>query len=82
MTSLCIRTRTKPKFFVWDSDKEKRPKKANTKYLNDKNLNEEKNEGILSVIECLEEVINKDWRIWDTGKKNRTVKRSNASFSD
>jgi len=28
----------------------------------------------------LEEVKDNDWRRWDTGKKNRKVKRSEATF--
>jgi len=77
-----IHSSSKPKYFVWDLGKEKRPKEANTEYSNDPTLNEEKKEDIFSDIECLEEVNDKDWRRWDTGKKSRKVKRSEGSFSE
>jgi len=50
-------------------------------HFNDQKLNEKKDEDTISLIECLEEAKGKDWKRWDTGKKDRKVKRSEVPFT-
>jgi len=84
-----IHSSSKPKYFVWNWDNEKGRTEVNeanasklARYINDKTQNEKKNKDTVSVIECLEEAKDKDWKRWDTGKKNRKVKKNEAPFTE
>jgi len=79
-----VQPNPKHKYFDWDLYKEERPKEANISQLAmglNQKPNEKKNEDTITAIECLKEVKDNDWKRWDTGKKNRKVKKREAPFT-
>ena len=83
-----IHSSSKPKYFVWDWDNEKRTIDANkanagklAMHFNDQKLNEKKDEDTISITDCLEEANGKDWKRWDTGKIDKKVERSEVPFT-